>query len=53
MATRTQKIRSLERAYEIARAYARSGDINLKFTTVLEDMYQKLVELEEDADKEG
>lgn len=53
MATSTQKIRSLERAFEITRVYASSGDISLKFTSVLEDMYQKLVELEEDADKEG
>jgi hypothetical protein len=53
MATRTQKTRSLERAYEITRVYASSGDINLKFTNVLEDVYRKLVELEEDADKEG
>lgn len=51
MATQFQKVRALEKAYKIIEAYASTGNISLKFTTILEELYQKLVQLEEDADK--
>ena len=52
MATQFQKTRALEKAYKITEAYASSGNISLKFATVLEELYRKLAQLEEDADKD-
>lgn len=48
MATAVQKTRALEKAYEMTKAYA-GGDVKTALSTVLDDVYKKLVQLEEDS----